>query len=496
MAEDWGSGDKPAAAATSAADWGSGDKPAAGQQPGAGSRLWSSFVDALPHPIDALKEWANRPSEVGKAMDGLHELNQLDKQAAADPQNQGKPRNQWVMPSSTRAQKDTIERGMNAQIGGSPDGNALTDLAGPGGKAAKQFASGDYAGGSGTLLGGYGAPVALGAAGGAAIEAAPTAARVAKAAVKAGGADVAAGTAKVAGAGALGYAASQMGPFGQGLDAVAGMNELSGKGVIGSGLKQAGRGLKAGYDAGKAALAPAPAPAPVRTPIWTGPSPAPAAVPEFTGLPGKLPSGRVPGAPAIDTTTGQVLSPAAPGEFRAPQVPPATPPEAAPAANPEAVAAFVAAKAAKATAAVNPAKAAFDAAQNVSQTTQPASAEPQVRVLPPTPTTAPAAIIAKARDAKVGTLADTLEGQISAADAARMSPGEWERLSKGLGINTPSPTSVTAVIDELKTRAAKKAAPAAEAPTMMTPSLDYLSTLKNNPRALAIAQKLAAQMSH
>ena len=68
--------------------------------------------------------------------------------------------------------------------------------------------------------------------------------------------------------------------------------------------------------------------------------------------------------------------------------------------------------------------------------------------------TAPAEDFAAAgRAPKVKALADTLEQfDIPAEDAKLLNPGQWKRLADGLGINAPSPTTVSAVVDELKAR--------------------------------------------
>jgi hypothetical protein len=108
----------------------------------------------------------------------------------------------------------------------------------------------------------------------AAIEAAPEAAAttgaVTKAAVKAGGRDVAVGAGKTA----LGAALAKAGPLGEIGDVLAGVP------VVKSGLKQMGRGVRAGYSAGKQALAdraaaPPAAAAPVVEvpPLQLGPGP-------------------------------------------------------------------------------------------------------------------------------------------------------------------------------------------------------------------------------
>lgn len=115
----------------------------------------------------------------------------------------------------------------------------------------------------------------------------------------------------------------------------------------------------------------------------------------------------------------------------------------------------------------NPAKTAFDA----SRTPPPPEAAPPAAPAPtPPPPAAPAAptavapaienpgaaaFAARARAPKVSTLADTLhQGDISADDAARLTPGDWQRLSRGLGINNPSPYTINAVLDELRSREA------------------------------------------
>lgn len=137
-----------------------GDSFQADAAPGPAARLWSSFVASLPHPIDAITEWANRPAEVGKAMDALHELNQLHDLAAKDPGNKGKALNQWSYPPPSRAQQTIIDTGLSAQLH-TPEGNVATDLSAPAVHASGQAASGDLAGAAGTLLGAYGAPAAV-----------------------------------------------------------------------------------------------------------------------------------------------------------------------------------------------------------------------------------------------------------------------------------------------------------------------------------------------
>lgn len=103
-----------------------------------------------------------------------------------------------------------------------------------------------------------------------------------------------------------------------------------------------------------------------------------------------------------------------------------------------------------------------------------------------------------ARAVIITKLADTLDGVIPPEDAARLSRFDWMRLSKGLGINTPSEAAVTGALDELKSRAAQRAklaaTPAAESPTMMTPSPALQEALKK-PGALAAAQAMLDELN-
>ncbi len=141
--------------------------------------------------------------------------------------------------------------------------------------------------------------------------------------------------------------------------------------------------------------------------------------------------------------------------------------------------------------AANPAKAAFEASK---------APEPQVTKIPAGHEGEPAKDFSAApRAAKVKALADTMDGQISGEDAARLSPGDWQRLAKGLDVNPPSPKTVSAVIDELKTRAAARdlaktqegIAAAGKTGTMMSPSAAYRKILAARPEALKAARALA-----
>jgi hypothetical protein len=104
----------------------------------------------------------------------------------------------------------------------------------------------------------------------------------------------------------------------------------------------------------------------------------------------------------------------------------------------------------------------------------------------PSAKTPPAeAFAAVHRATKVKALADALEQyEIPAEDAKLLNPGQWDRLAKGLGINTPSATTVGDVIEELNARASHH----------KPPSAAMLNALKK-PGAMAAAQALARQKS-
>lgn len=62
-----------------------------------------------------------------------------------------------------------------------------------------------------------------------------------------------------------------------------------------------------------------PLPSPQREPLWTGPAGAPAEPMDLKPIPSALPSGRVPGKPAFDTSTGEMLAGSEPqGHFESP----------------------------------------------------------------------------------------------------------------------------------------------------------------------------------
>lgn len=305
--------------------------------------------------------------------------------------------------------------------------------------------------------------------------AAKAAAPIVTAAAKAGGKDIMVGGAKAA----AGAALAKSGPLGEVGDVIAGVP------IVKSGVQQMGRGARAAFQAGRDAYnAPPPAATPpplaTRTPIWTGPTGQPNAPVNLTPIPGQLPSGRVPGKPAIDTTTGEMLKGgASQGHFEAPApAPPAA--VAAPAAAP------------------------------------PPEPAAQITQIPPTEHPGAVDFAAKARaarDANVGPVADTLEkGGFTPELAKKLAPKDWLRLSKadGIGVNIP-PKLAAAVIDELESRAAARdlakaqqgtqaaadASTRAEATrreTMIAPSAAYAEALQR-PGALAAAQALADEMN-
>lgn len=98
------------------------------------------------NPVPAIKEFMNRPSEIGKASDALGAFQEADKS--------GKPMD--------AGQNARVDAGMNAQLPAA-EGNALTESVAPGMQGAKQIAHGDVAGGLGTMAGGV-APLAIPAA--------------------------------------------------------------------------------------------------------------------------------------------------------------------------------------------------------------------------------------------------------------------------------------------------------------------------------------------
>lgn len=214
-----------------------------------------------------------------------------------------------------------------------------------------------------------------------------------------GNMDLVAGAAKVAGGtGALAHGVITANPY----------TALGGGAAVIRGLENIGNGLEK-----RSASAPAPAVAPI-DPILDQ-------IAQSTS--GKKFAALDPAAQATVQKIAEAANkPAAPAPTAAPPPPqPEAPPPAAAAPTP----------------------------------TPPAAPAAPAAVAPATENPGAAAFAARARAPKVSTLADTLhQGDISAEDAARLTPGDWQRLSRGLGINNPSPYTITAVLDELRSREA------------------------------------------
>ncbi|MES2137010.1 MAG: hypothetical protein V4502_08130 [Pseudomonadota bacterium] len=407
--------------------------------PGAFSRFLSS---AMLNPLPAIKEWWNRPEEIRKAMDALHVLNK----AASLPENKGKPPGQWKQPPLNAEEQATVERGMTA---GLPSSEGSNPLSAPLEAAVPQAMEGNLAGAAGSLVGGYVAPAVVGAT----LKGTPGAARyvagkalpVTKALTSPIAQDVAGVFPGIGPSIAHGMSLTRR-AIGAG-ERIADLIRKPGEAEA-----PAPEGINTNQPAARETAPPAPrtGPAPAGTldlSRYGAVSEAPAVVaPRVSALPAPrsevpgvepvpqgplqrpaLPSGRKPGAPAIETATGEIIPAAAePGEL------------ATPAVNNPAKTAFDAAKAnGTPSAAENPAKQNFEKANGK-----------------------PPDFEAAARAKKVNALADTMWGkdpensEISADDAARLSPGDWNRLADGLGVNRPSPTSRAAVIEQLRSREA------------------------------------------
>lgn len=149
------------------------------QKQGGFGNLVRNFVAQL-NPIPAIKEFMNRPEELGKAADAFHVLSDIHKRAAALPENKGKPVNEWKEPPLTPAEKLIVEKGMSANLAQADKGLLDNPLSSPALQAGQQASQGDLSGAAGTMLGGYGAPAFAG-------EVAPAVARgVTKVTAKAG----------------------------------------------------------------------------------------------------------------------------------------------------------------------------------------------------------------------------------------------------------------------------------------------------------------------
>ena len=212
---------------------------------------------------------------------------------------------------------------------------------------------------------------------------------------------------------------------------------------------------------------------PARAPIWNGPPGRPATPLDITPIPGKLPSGRVPGAPAIDPATGNIVQNAGGGQFQAPTRPrphPSLRPRPHPSLRPRPR--------------PQPPPPPRQLHRRRPRRKSPSSPRPRRQ--------APLLFEAKARAVKVAKLADTLEGQIPAEDIAKIEPEMWERLAKGLNIEKPSAETIARVAEELKAREAQAAAPE---PTMIAPSAEMQAALQKARRARSRKQALAEEMN-
>lgn len=148
----------PATAAPAADKWAQYAEtpapPAAKEQPGFFESAWNAI-----NPAPAVREWLNRPQAHRDAMDALTVGMRLHKEKR----------------EPTPAEQEIIDRGMKADLQ-HPEGNILAEMSGPGFTAAGQVKDGNLSGAAGTLVGGYGVPAALGAAGGTeAVRSIPTA---------------------------------------------------------------------------------------------------------------------------------------------------------------------------------------------------------------------------------------------------------------------------------------------------------------------------------
>ena len=290
-----------------------GDVPVAatpasgGEEPkGAFSRFVDSVTSQLPTPsaiMGGIKEWWNRPEEIGKAMDALHVLNK----AASLPENKGKPPAQWKSPPLTDAENEVVERGLHANLPGAD--NAQHPALQPTTTATAQALQGDLAGAGGSLFGGYVVPATIAATAPVVAKYARPVVRAGVEAVKEGGSDVAVGSGKIAAGGAL----LKWGP--------SDVADAFGAYQLGKmGAKQLIEGIKSGYSAGKLSLdqslrAMSRVSAGERVPIWAQGPQKPADIPSGPADPtiAPRPSARPVGGPAIDTTSGEIVTKEAPG---------------------------------------------------------------------------------------------------------------------------------------------------------------------------------------
>jgi hypothetical protein len=159
--------------------------------------FWESLADKI-NPVPAIKEWLNRPSQIGAAMDALHVTREA---AMRNPANKGKLPGQWVSSPETELtaeEKTVAEKGFNAHLPAA-EGNLVSELGSPAVEAAHQAGTGNLKGAAGTLTGAYGVPVLAGKAIPKVIEAAPAVASALADTTKAVGSGIKAAAPGVAG---------------------------------------------------------------------------------------------------------------------------------------------------------------------------------------------------------------------------------------------------------------------------------------------------------
>ncbi len=85
----------------------------------------------------------------------------------------------------------------------------------------------------------------------------------------------------------------------------------------------------------------------------------------------------------------------------------------------------------------------------------------------------------------IGKVADHLEAnKTTAAAAAKLNPGEWDKIAKDAGVGSLSPKATTQVITELRARANPQS-------KTLAPSAEYAAILAKNPKAAAAAKAMA-----
>jgi hypothetical protein len=104
-------------------------------------------------------------------------------------------------------------------------------------------------------------------------------------------------------------------------------------------------------------------------------------------------------------------------------------------------------------------------------------------VIPGKPPIPPEVFSTPARAAKVAKLADTMHGHMTADQASRLAPAEWQQITDAIGLPKPSATTIADTIAELKKR---------EAAAVPSPALQ--EALKR-PGALEAAQALQKHLA-